>query len=124
MKNKWPGSITNLSKSNYNNEVGMLKLSLNLLQGNVSFEIFQLKDIQLLKMDENINDVVIYKYYDMVQNTRLITYAKCELMSPKYIIVNNGKYTWSNYFQFKTFNVWKTSISKELIFEYNEISVN
>ena len=101
-----------------------MKFPLNLLQVNYLFEIFQLKDIQLLKMDENINDVVIYKYYDMVQNTRLITYAKCELMSPKYIIVNNGKYTWSNYFQFKTFNVWKTSISKELIFEYNEISVN
>ena len=116
--------ITDLSKIKYNIEVGMFKFPLNLLQVNYYFEIFPLQDIQLCNIGKNINGVAIYKYYDMVQNTRLITYARCELMSPKYIIVNNGKYTWSNYFQFKTFNVWKTSISKELIFEYNEISVN
>ena len=76
-------------------------------------------------MVENINDVEMYKYYDMVQNTRLITNAKFELVSPKIIIVNHGKYTWLNGYQFKTFYVQKNNyISKELIFEYNEVSVN
>ena len=42
-------------------------------------------------MDENINDVEIYKYYDMVQNTRLITNTKFELASSKQIIVNYSK---------------------------------
>ena len=82
-----------------------MKFLLNLLQINSLFEIFQLKDIQLLKMDENINDVVIYKYYDMVQNTKLITNAKFEFMSLKQIIVNHGKYIWLNDYQFKGFNV-------------------
>ena len=56
-------------------------------------------------MGVNINDVVIYKYYDMVQSTKLITNAKFEFMSLKQIISNHGKYTWLNDFQFKRFNV-------------------
>ena len=56
----------------------MLKFPLNLLQVNYLFETFQLKDIQQLKMGD-----AIYTYYDMVQNTRLITNAKFELVSPK-----------------------------------------
>ena len=61
-------------------------------------------------MDENINDVEIYKYYDMVQNTRLITNTKFELASSKQIIVNHSKCSsWWNDFQFKTFNVWKNN---------------
>ena len=44
----------------------MLKFPLNLFQVNYSFEIFQLKDIQLCKIGENINNVAICKYYDMV----------------------------------------------------------
>ena len=60
-----------------------------------------------------------------MQNTRLITNATFELVSPKQIIVNNGKYTWLNDYQFKAFDVWKNDyISKELISEYNEESVN
>ena len=53
-EDEWPGSITNLSKTEYNTEVGKLKFLLNLLQVNKSFEIFHLIDIQLLKMDENV----------------------------------------------------------------------
>ena len=61
----------------------------------------------------------------MVQNTRLITNEKFELVYPKQIIVNHGKYTWLNDFQFKTFDVWKNNyISKEFISEYNEVSVD
>ena len=51
-EHEWPRSINNFSKTKYNNEGGMLKFPLNLLQEKYSFEIFQLKDIQLLKMDE------------------------------------------------------------------------
>ena len=82
----------------------MLKFPINLLQENISFEIFQLKDIQLLKMDENVNDVAIYKYYDMVQNKRIKTNSKFELVSQKQIIVNHEKYSLLNGFQFKSFD--------------------
>ena len=51
-------------------------------------------------MNGNVNDVVIYKYYDMVQNKRTTMNAKFELVSPKQIIVNHGKYSWLNDFQF------------------------
>ena len=103
----------------------MLKFLLNLLQVNYLFEIFQLKDIYLLKMGENIDDITIHKYYDMMKNIRLTTHVKFELVSPKQIIVKHGKYTWLNNFQFKTFYVWKNdSISNELIDEYNVVSVN
>ena len=120
-----PGSTTNLSKTKYNIELRILKFPLNLLQINYSFEIFQLKDIHLLIMDEHINNVAIYKYHGMIQNTRLITNAKFELVYLKTIIVNHGKYIWLNDFQFKTFNVWKNNyISKELVDEYNEVSAN
>ena len=40
----------------------------------------KLKDVQLLKMNENIDDVTIYKYYDMVQNKSIIMNAKFELI--------------------------------------------
>ena len=86
--------LINLSKTEYNTELGKLKFPLHLLQENIYFEIFHLKDIQLLKMDENVNDVAIYKYYDMVQNKRITINAKFELVSPKQFFVNNGKYTW------------------------------
>ena len=65
-------------------------------------------------MDGNVNDIAIYKYYDMVQNKRITTNAKFELVSPKQIIVDHGKYTWLNDYQFKTFDVWKNKyIPKE-----------
>ena len=83
----------------------MLKFLLNLLQVNYLFEIFQLKDIQLFKMGENIDNITIHKYYDMMKNIRLITNIKFELVSPKQIIVKYRKYTWLNNFQFKTFYV-------------------
>ena len=67
----------------------MLKFPINLLQENIFVEIIQLKAIQLLKMNENVDDVAIYKYYDMVQNKRIRTNAKFELVSPKQIIVNH-----------------------------------
>ena len=75
------------------------------MQVNYSYEIFQLKFIQLLKIDENIDDIAIHKYYDMMKNIRLITNIKFELVSPKQIIVKYRKYTWLNNFQFKTFYV-------------------
>ena len=106
-ENEWPGSITNLVNIEYNIELGMLNFPLNLLQVNYSYKIFQLTFIQLLKIDENIDDIAIHKYYDMMKNTRIITNANFELLSSKKIIVNHGKYTLLNYFQFKTFNVWK-----------------
>ena len=83
------------------------------MQVNYSYEIFQLKFIQLLKIDENIDDIAIHKYYDMMKNTRIVTNANFELLPSKQIIVNHGKYTLLNDFQFKTFNVWKNNyISK------------
>ena len=39
-EDEWPGSITILSKTKYNTEVGKLNFPLNLLQVNISFEIF------------------------------------------------------------------------------------
>ena len=46
-------------------------------------------------------------------------------MSPKQIIVNHGKYTCLNDYQFHTFVVWKNNyISKESISEYNEEYLN
>ena len=56
-EDEWPGSITNLSKTEYNTEVGKLKFPLNLLQVHISVEIFHLKDIQHLKMDGNVNNI-------------------------------------------------------------------
>ena len=58
----------------------MLIFLLNLLQVDYAFEIFQLKDIELLKMGENNDDIVIYKYYDTMKNKRLTTNAKFELV--------------------------------------------
>ena len=58
----------------------MLIFLLNLLQVDYAFEIFQLKDIELLKMGESNDDIVIYKYYDMMKNKRLTTNAKFELV--------------------------------------------
>ena len=61
----------------------------------------------------------------MVQNKRITTNTKFELVSPKTIIVKNGKYIWLNDYQFQTFDIWKNNYtSKELIFGYNEKSVN
>ena len=68
----------------------MLKVPINLLVERLSFEIMKLKDVQLLKMNENIDDVTIYKYYDMIQNKRFIINAKFELVSPNQIITNHG----------------------------------
>ena len=61
----------------------MLKFPINLLVDKTYFEIMRLKDVQLLKMNENIDDVAIYKYYDMIQNKRITTNAKFELVSSK-----------------------------------------
>ena len=80
--NGW-GSITNSLKTKYNIELGMLKFLLNLLQVDYVFEIFQLKDIELLKIDENNDDIVIFKYYDMMRKLRLITNVKFKLVSSK-----------------------------------------
>ena len=85
----------------------MLKFLLNLLQVDYVFDIFQLKDIELLKMGENNDDITICKYYYMMKNKSLTTNAKFELVSRKQIIVNHEKHTWLNDFQFKTFNLWK-----------------
>ena len=60
----------------------MLKVPINLLVERISFEIMKLKDVQLLKMNENIDDVTIYKYYDMIQNKSFIINTKFELVSP------------------------------------------
>ena len=68
------------------------------MQENIYVEIFHLKDIKLLKMDENVNDVAMYKYNDMVQNERITTNSKFELVSSKHIVVNHGKCTWLNDF--------------------------
>ena len=68
----------------------MLKVPINLLAERISFEIMKLKDVQLLKMNESIDDVTIYKYYDMIQNKRFIINAKFELVSPNQIIINHG----------------------------------
>ena len=76
-------------------------------------------------MEENVNDVAIFKYYDIVQNKRITTNAKFELVSLKQIIMNHGKYACLNDFQFQTFDAWKNNyILKELISEYNEVSVH
>ena len=84
-----------------------------------------MNDNQLLKINENIDDVAIYMYYDMVQNKRITTNAKFELVSPKQIIMNHWKYSWLNDFQFKSFDVWKSNIkSNELITKYNDESIN
>ena len=96
--NGW-GSITNSLKTKYNIELGMLKFLLNLLQVDYVFEIFQLKDIELLKIDENNDDIVIFKYYDMMRKLRLITNVKFKLVSSKKSIANHGKYSWLNDFQ-------------------------
>ena len=65
-ENEWPESITNLVKTKYITEFGMLNFPLNLLQVNYSFEIYQLKVIKLLKMGKNHGDIAIFKYYDMM----------------------------------------------------------
>ena len=73
-------------------------------------------------MNENLNDVMIYKYYDMVKNKRIKTNAKFELVSPKQIIINHGNYTWLNDFQYKTFDEWKKeNMSHEIINAYNDV---
>ena len=124
-EDEWPGSRTNESENEYNIELGMLKFPINLLQENISVVIIQLKEIQLSKMNENINDIAIYKYYDIMQNKRITTNAKFELVSPKTIIVNHGNYSWLNDFQSQSFDVWKNNImSNELITNYNKESVN
>ena len=48
----------------------MLTFLLNLLQVDYVFEIFQLKDMKVLKMGENHDDIAIFKYYDMIKNKR------------------------------------------------------
>ena len=54
----------------------MLKFPINLLVEKTYFEIMKLKDVQLLKMKEKIDDVAIYNYYDMIQNKRITTNVK------------------------------------------------
>ena len=54
----------------------MLKFPINLLVEKTYFEIVKLKDVQLLKMKEKIDDVAIYNYYDMIQNKRITTNVK------------------------------------------------
>ena len=116
------GSITNSLETKYNIELGILNFLLNLLQVDYVFEIFQLKDIELLKIDENHDDIAIFKCYDMMKKIRLITNVKFKLVSSKNIIANHGKHTWLIDFQLQTFNVRENnSISKELIDEYNEM---
>ena len=60
----------------------MLKVPVNILVERISFEIMKLKDVQLLKMNENVDDITIYKDYDMIQNKRFIINAKFELVLP------------------------------------------
>ena len=60
-------------------------------------------------MSKNIDDVAIYKYYDMIQNKIITTNAKFKLVSPKNIIINHGHFSWLNDFQFKSFDVWKNN---------------
>ena len=68
----------------------MLKVPIILLVERISFEIMKLKDVQLLKMNENVDDITIYKDYDMIQNKRFIINAKFELVLPNQIIINHG----------------------------------
>ena len=85
----------------------------------------QLKDHQLLKMSKNIDDVAIYKYYDMIQNKIITTNAKFKLFSPTKYIINHGHFSWLNDFQFKSFDVWKNNnMSNKLITIYNDESIN
>ena len=57
----------------------------------------------------------------MIQNKRIITNAKFELVSPKQIIINHGQLKWLNDFQFKSFDVWKNdNMSNEIIITYND----
>ena len=103
----------------------MLKVPINLLIERISFEIMKLKDVKLLKMNENIDDVTIYKYYDMIQNKRLIINEKIELVSPNQIIINHGRLKWLNDFQFKSFDEWKNdNMTNEIITTYNDKSFN
>ena len=108
-ENEWLGYITNESKNEHNAKLNMLKFPINLLLKK-KIEIIQLKDIQLLKMNDNIDNVAIYKYYDMIQNKRITTNAKFELVSPNEIIIHHGNFSWFNNFQFKSFDVWKMII--------------
>ena len=85
----------------------------------------KLKDVQLLKMNENIDDITIYKYYDMIQNKIFIINAKFELVSPNQIIINHGQLKWLNDFQFKSFDEWKNdNMTNEIITTYNDESFN
>ena len=103
----------------------MLKVPINLLAERISFEITKLKDVQLLKMNENVDDVTIYKYYDMIKNRRFIINAKFELVSPNQIIINHGQLKWLNDFQFKSFDEWKNdNMTNEIITTYNDESFN
>ena len=70
-EDEWLRSLTNDSKIEYNTKINILKFPSSLLVEGQSFEIIQLKDIQFLKMNENIDDVMIYKYYDMLKTKAL-----------------------------------------------------
>ena len=103
----------------------MLKVPIILLVERISFEIMKLKDVQLLKMNENVDDITIYKDYDMIQNKRFIINAKFELVLPNQIIINHGQLKWLNDFQFKSFDEWKNdNMTNEIIFTYNDESFN
>ena len=69
-ENKWPGSINNSFKTKCNIELGMLTFPLNLSEVDCVFGICQLKDMKVLKMGENHDDIAIFKYIDMIKNKR------------------------------------------------------
>ena len=48
----------------------MLTFPLNLSEVDCVFGICQLKDMKVLKMGENHDDIAIFKYIDMIKNKR------------------------------------------------------
>ena len=72
-------------------------------------------------MSESQDKIATFKYCDIMSNRRIIINAKFELVSPKRIMMNHGKYTCLNYVQFQSFNIWRNNtITKDLIDKYNE----
>ena len=87
---------------------------------NYEFEMFHLKDVELLKMIESQYETTTFKHCDMMSNRRIIFNAKFELVSPIQIVMSHGKYIWLNDFQFQLFNIWRNNtITKYLIDECN-----
>ena len=71
----------------------MLKSSICVLKVNYAFGIFQLRDIELLKIGESHDMIANFRYYIMMNNKRIIINAKFKLVSTKESITNHGKHT-------------------------------